>query len=351
MILTFGFAAIGVVAWLIGRSSDPSKPISRTGLAVLGILALAVLFATGFSFSQGVGSAKATPATQPQPNQTPPQVAKTPADPSQAEDQKKPTRIISQKTGDIYVDRVLEKIAKGEADPNWSEAERASALEGLFERGAFSCASTESWPEMFWAVSATRLVLQDNVPAFKQHPDSRNALNKASGILLRMEHDIAPLWGDSFDPTAALHTYAGNHDAFIRHLPAMVARPDSALESKRKQNVSALRSALKGVVPLADDDQCQFATVGVPPPVDPQGASLTLEFDSLKERFSAVNQSLMQRGSDLGALPLKPDITAALGTARDDLATIEQALQNRDWNVATQRMQRVKKTLSYLESL
>jgi hypothetical protein len=166
-----------------------------------------------------------------------------------------------------------------------------------------------------------------------------------------MEHDIGFLWGASFDPTAALHAYADNHDAFIRHLPGMVTSPDSALETERKQNVSALRSALKGVVPLADDDQCQSATVGVSPPADPHNVSLTLEYDSLKERYSAINQSIMQRASDLGGLLPKPEITAALGTTKDDLAAIEQALRNRDWNLATERMKRVKKTLSYLESL
>jgi len=196
----------------------------------------------------------------------------SPAAPAQAHHQKKLPRIVPRKTGDIYIDRVLEKIAKGEADPNWSEGERAYALEGLFERGAFSCASTESWPEMFWAVSATRLVLEDNLPAFKQHPASRNALKKATGILLNMEHDIAPLWGNSFDPTAALHAYASNHDAFIQHLPGMVRSPDSALEERRNQNVSALRGALKSVIPLADDDHCQLATVQVSSPVDPQRA-------------------------------------------------------------------------------
>jgi hypothetical protein len=86
-------------------------------------------------------------------------------------------------------------------------------------------------------------------------------------------------------------------------------------------------------------------------PIDPQSASVSLEYDSLNERFSAVNQSLTQRASDLGNLPLKPEVAAALGTARADLAAIKRALHERNWNVATKRMGRVKKTLSYLESL
>jgi hypothetical protein len=84
---------------------------------------------------------------------------------------------------------------------------------------------------------------------------------------------------------------------------------------------------------------------------DDQNASLTLEYDSLKERYLAVNQSLQQRAIDLGGLPTKPEITTALGTAKADLTASELALRERNWNVATERMERAKKTLNFLESL
>ena len=48
---------------------------------------------------------------------------------------------------------------------------------------------------------------------------------------------------------------------------------------------------------------------------------------------------------------MKPEITAALGTAKADLAASELALKEGNWNVATERMERVKKTLNFLESL
>jgi hypothetical protein len=161
-----------------------------------------------------------------------------------------------QKTGDYYIDNVLEKISGGERNPNWSDGERSSALEGLFERGAFSCASTESWPEMLWAVAATRIVIEDNIPAFGQHPETKNHLNEAAGVLLKMEKDIASLWGEAFDPTAAMHNYFRNHDEFIHHLPGMVSTPDEGLQAKRRQNVNALRKALKGYIPIAADSSC-----------------------------------------------------------------------------------------------
>lgn len=48
---------------------------------------------------------------------------------------------------------------------------------------------------------------------------------------------------------------------------------------------------------------------------------------------------------------MKPEIATALGTAKADLTASELALKERNWNVATERMERVKKTLNFLESL
>jgi hypothetical protein len=259
--LIFGIAAIGVVAWIIGTFADKTKPVSHTALFILAVLVLAVLASStvvlaDFSWHHDGGS------TKPEPPKLQTESKKeddhlTKAVPMPTQHSPRAPRASVRKTGDIYIDNVLEKISKGEKDPNWSEGLRASAMEGLFERGAFSCASTESWPEMFWAVSATGIVLHNNIPAFQQHPRTKDSLNKAAGILMKMENDIAPLWGDSFDPTAAMSSYMGNHEEFIRHLPGMVNTPDDALQVKRKQNVNALRKALKGYIPVANDDLCQ----------------------------------------------------------------------------------------------
>ncbi|MGO9119303.1 MAG: DUF1566 domain-containing protein [Desulfomonilaceae bacterium] len=197
-----------------------------------------------------------TPTTSKSKDQSKPASKDSPA---KGQNSRPSTRITPlQKTGDYYIDNVLEKISGGERNPNWSDGERSSALEGLVERAAFSCAATqESWPEMLWAVAATRIVVEDNIPAFGQHPETKNHLNKAAGVLLKMENDIASLWGDSFDPTAAMHNYFRNHDEFIHHLPGMVSTPDEDLQVRRKQNVNALRKALKGYIPIAADSSCE----------------------------------------------------------------------------------------------
>ena len=46
LILTFGIAGIGVIAWLIGRTTGPRAPVPNTVLGVLATLMVAVLGAT-----------------------------------------------------------------------------------------------------------------------------------------------------------------------------------------------------------------------------------------------------------------------------------------------------------------
>ncbi len=75
------------------------------------------------------------------------------------------------------------------------------------------------------------------------------------------------------------------------------------------------------------------------------------EYDSLSSRFTAVEGSLKQRSLDLGNQPMKPEITAALQTARSDLAETKDALAAGDFDRAKRRLQRIEEKLSYLESL
>jgi hypothetical protein len=46
MILTFGVAGIGLVAWLISRTTGPEAPISRSAFVLLGVLILLALGGT-----------------------------------------------------------------------------------------------------------------------------------------------------------------------------------------------------------------------------------------------------------------------------------------------------------------
>jgi hypothetical protein len=60
MILTFGIAAIGVVAWLISRSTSPKAPISGLALGVLAVLITLVLVAAAYVGVQARAGATAS---------------------------------------------------------------------------------------------------------------------------------------------------------------------------------------------------------------------------------------------------------------------------------------------------
>lgn len=161
--------------------------------------------------------------------------------------------------------------------------------------------------------------------------------NSTADVSLKIEPISVPNWiGTPFGPTAV--TWEGVPTKNPGYgIVRSGANCQQAVPQRATQSTSSPRTRpLAAVKPSADDDQ---------------NASLILEYDSLKERYSAVNQSLRQRASDLGGLPVKPEITTALGTAKADLTASELALKGRNWNVATERMERVKKTLNFLESL
>jgi hypothetical protein len=79
--------------------------------------------------------------------------------------------------------------------------------------------------------------------------------------------------------------------------------------------------------------------------------SLAQQSDSFAARFYSVEASLRQRAQDLGGLPIKPEITAAIETTRSDLTEAKEALAHGDLEGASLRMNRVEEALKYLESL
>jgi hypothetical protein len=52
MILTFGIAGIGMIAWLIGRTAGPSRPASSAALSMLAALIVVVVGAAVYIGSQ-----------------------------------------------------------------------------------------------------------------------------------------------------------------------------------------------------------------------------------------------------------------------------------------------------------
>ncbi len=78
---------------------------------------------------------------------------------------------------------------------------------------------------------------------------------------------------------------------------------------------------------------------------------LKMELEDLTDRLTALRATLMQRTWDLGNLPVKPEITSALYTAKTDLRQADEALARQDYSMARARLQRATTTLQYLEKL
>ena len=85
--------------------------------------------------------------------------------------------------------------------------------------------------------------------------------------------------------------------------------------------------------------------------MDPRKEQLLEQYDAFNSRFSAIEASLHQRASDLGNLPVKPEVTASIQTTRSDLAEANSALSQGNLDRAAIRLKRVEEALKYLESL
>ena len=87
------------------------------------------------------------------------------------------------------------------------------------------------------------------------------------------------------------------------------------------------------------------------PAISNNAGSIRADYDSLKNRFSAVEASLHQRFRDLEGSQIKPEIVGAIADCRTDLAAGLAALSDGRNDVALSRLDRVRRNLKYLESL
>lgn len=161
------------------------------------------------------------------------------------------------KTGDHVVDAVEANLAALRSGPgDTSEDQILTALTPLFNRAAFSCFSTEDWGYMLWAVSKTRLILEDHLAELKTRPDVRSRVGQAIHILLKMQNDIAKSYGGGFSATDHIRRYIGNQRAFVKNLPPVLVAPDQNMQNERLADVQHLRAALTPVMALQDDPGC-----------------------------------------------------------------------------------------------
>jgi hypothetical protein len=241
MILTFGIAAIGIVAWIMGQGKDPGKPVPPTTVTLLAVLVVAVLITAATVGAEGKSSI-ASDENHISGGSPPVPVPK---------DDKK-------QTGDDVIDSVRQQIAYmllKETDV--PEAKILEALTPLFTRAAFSCATTEDWGALLWAETATRLTLEDNLKYFRSRPKVHDDLAQAIDILLRMQNDASTSYGPTFSITSQIEKYGNDRKAFIRNLPPMMPGTPSAKDhAARGAYLKKLMTVLRRDTPVPPNWGC-----------------------------------------------------------------------------------------------
>ncbi len=84
---------------------------------------------------------------------------------------------------------------------------------------------------------------------------------------------------------------------------------------------------------------------------NPRIEALKSDYDFLASRFRAIQTSLSDSAKDLSGLPIKPEIASAVEMTRLDLTAADKALSEGSAETASKRLDRVRSTLRYLESL
>jgi hypothetical protein len=129
--------------------------------------------------------------------------------------------------------------------------------------------------------------------------------------------------------------------ATILNQTSLTSKPDPRQQSENQPEISRSGS------------QSAQMSAGAKPQAkpSPQERALNEEYDSLKAQLAAIEASLSQRASDLGGLPIKPEIAESIETSRSDLVAARDGISSGHLNVAIERLKRVKEALRYLRSL
>lgn len=254
MIFTFGIAAIGMIAWIVGaRQDDSRKPVPPGTLWVFVTLVCVVLLAVVVVLASPAGSSLSSNSVA---NSSPTSATPTTA-PNTAPAKPMQKSLPVNKTGDHVVDGVEANLAALRTGPgDASEDQILTALTPLFNRAAFSCFSTEDLGYMLWAVSKTRLILTDHLAELKTRPDVRSRVGQTIQILLKMQNDIAKSYGGGFSSTDHIRRYIGNQGAFVKNLPPVLVAPDQNMQNERLVDVQHLRATLTPMMALQDDPGC-----------------------------------------------------------------------------------------------
>ena len=163
-------------------------------------------------------------------------------------DERKPQRIKgdssehgrTQRTEDAYIDEVEAELSRLKKSHPTDEAAVAAALAPLFSRPAFYNSNYDDWNYFFYAVARTRLVLQEHIPDFRQHPSMKDELYAAAMVLTDLQDVVAKLYGPAFSASDYIDHYIDDRKAFLAGLH-MVSSPGPEVFATRNAELDKLK--------------------------------------------------------------------------------------------------------------
>ena len=153
--------------------------------------------------------------------------------------------LIQSKTGDEVIDKVQMAIAGMGPRESIPESKLAETLAPLFTRAAFYGIREENWNYFLFTLCKTRLILEENVQYFKSSSQVRADLGKAIQLMVKLQNDVAKIYGSTFSITDHIRRNIGDRDAFTRNLPQVIADPDYKFFDARDVTIQEIRKLLK----------------------------------------------------------------------------------------------------------
>ncbi len=149
-------------------------------------------------------------------------------------------------TGDEVIDGVQKRLVTLKSTgASISESKLSETLTPLFSRPAFYGIREENWSYFLFTLCKTRLLLEENVQFFKTTPRVRAELGRAIELMVRLQNDVANLYGPTFSVTDHISRYIQNRDAFTKNLPPVVHTPDYRFFDARDVTIREIRGILK----------------------------------------------------------------------------------------------------------
>jgi hypothetical protein len=141
------------------------------------------------------------------------------------------------------VQRVLCDLRKDASNPP-SDTDLVQALKPLFTRPAFYGIREESWKYFLFILCKTRTLLEENVTYFESS-SFRQELGRAIQLMVRLQNDVARIFGPTFSVTTHMARYLNSRDEFVHRLPHINSDPDYRFFDDRDKTINEIRVILK----------------------------------------------------------------------------------------------------------